>query len=295
MKYSFKSDETDYFNQLDFREAEKYYHRFQNKIFLIKYGGSALKFDELMTHFLESVARLHHRQIKVVLVHGGGPTLSQKMKEHNIQVKFKDGLRVSTKKTISLAIKVFSEINQKICQSLQEFSCDTQSFSQGECISATLLNSKDPDNRVGLVKNIKTQYLDLQKIPVISSLGEMIDSEAHGIDEDRLLNLNADQLAVSLSHHLQVRKLIYISDVNGIYRKNSDPSSKIDHITESEIRELVKNGILHGGMKLKVETALEALKLGVNKVHFIDGTIQNSLLYEILTDQGFGTEIVHDQ
>ncbi len=282
-------------DQLNLQEVEKYYHRFQNKIFVVKYGGSALQSDELMKHFLKSVARLHHKEIKVILVHGGGPTLSQKMKECNIQIEFRSGLRVSTKKTVSLAIKAFSAINQKICKFLQEFSCSTQSFSQGEHISATLLDSKDHSNRVGVVQHIETQYFDFQKIPVVSSLGELIGSKNYTTYEDRLLNLNADQLAVSLSYHLKAQKLIYISDVNGIYRKNNNPSSKINHITESEIRELVKIGILYGGMKLKVETALEALRLGVNKVHFIDGTIRNSLLFEILTDKGMGTEIVHDQ
>ena len=280
---------------LDLQEVEKYYHKFQNKTFIIKYGGSALQSDGLMKHFLKSVARLHHKGIKVVLVHGGGPTLSQKMKECNIQIEFRSGLRVSTKKTVNLAIKAFSVINQKICKVLQEFFCSTQSFSRGEHILATLLDSKDHSNRVGIVKNIETQYFDFKKIPVVSSLGELIGLKNHTTDEDKLLNLNADQLAVSLSYHLKAQKLIYISDVNGIYRKNNNPSSKIDHITESEIRELIRIGILYGGMKLKVETALEALRSGVNKVHFIDGTIRNSLLCEILTDKGMGTEIVHDQ
>ena len=290
----------DDFDGLDPQEAEKYYQRFHNKIFVIKYGGSALESSELMRHFLKSVAKLHHKGIFIVLVHGGGPMLSRKMKEYNIPVEFKNGLRVSSRETVLLAEKVFSEINQKICTHLNEISCKTQPFTHGSCISAELIDPKNEDNRVGRITNIQSSSFDLQKIPVVSSLGTLTDSlgnvSAGNVSaQDRLLNLNADHLAVSLSHYIRARKLIYISDVNGIYANSNNPASKIDHITESEIERLMGQGVLHGGMQLKVRAALEALKGGVNKVHFIDGTIRNSLLYEVLTDKGMGTEIVHDQ
>ena len=285
----------DDFDGLDPQEAEKYYQRFHNKIFVIKYGGSALESSELMRHFLKSVAKLHHKGIFIVLVHGGGPMLSRKMEEHNIRVEFKNGLRMSSRETVLLAEKVFSEINRKICTHLDEISCKTQSFTDGKCISAELIDPNNEDNRVGRITNIQSSCFDLQKIPVVSSLGTRVGPQGNVSAQDRLLNLNADHLAVSLSHYIRARKLIYISDVNGIYENSNDPASKIDHITESEIERLMGQGVLHGGMRLKVRAALEALKGGVNKVHFIDGTIRNSLLYEVLTDKGMGTEIVHDQ
>ena len=294
MQDVFKLEQADHFNQLDSREVKKYYQRFREKVFVIKYGGSALRSDELMRHFLSSVAKLYHEGIKIALVHGGGPILSQKMEENNIQVTFENGLRVSTTETICLAKEVFSQINYKICESLQEFSCETQPLFRGDHVIAHLVDPTNPQNRVGKIKNIETKYFNLNKIPVMSSLGVQEGLQDHLPKEEKLLNLNADHLAVSLSDYLKARKLIYISDVNGIYRNNGDPSSKIDHITISEIEQLIKDNTLHGGMKLKVETAIEALKCGVNKVHFIDGSIKNSLLYEVLTDQGIGTEIVHE-
>ena len=290
MQNIFESDST---------ETEKYFRRFSNEVFVIKYGGSALDQANLMKHFLSDVARLYQKGVRVVLVHGGGPMLSRKMKEEKISVSFKNGLRVTSKETIRLAAQVFTEVNHQICDCLAQFSLPTQSIVNGTFITARLFDPQNSNNRVGMVDQIDISQFDLEKIPVVSSMGRLfnrqsVELDSEGVICESLLNLNADHLSAALASKLPARKLIYISDVNGIYKDCNEPASKINHITISEIKNLIKEGVLHGGMRYKVETAIEALKSGVKKVHFIDGTIEHSLLYEILTDEGIGTEIVHN-
>ncbi len=270
------------------KEAEKYINRFRNELFVIKYGGAALESSKMMPYFLKDIAELYKRDIHIVLVHGGGRKLSEKMKEKKINVRFHQGLRFSTSETVKLADEVFSELNKNICDTLDGYNCHTVSHVHGKGIQAELIDPSQKEDFTGKVKKIDFTDLDKNKISVISSLGTEYQS-------GRMLNINADHLAVEVAILLKARKIIFISDVNGIYLNAQSKKSKLDHVTESDIQKLIQKGILKGGMKLKIEMALKALKSGINKAHFIDGSLEHSILKEIFTDKGIGTEIVHDQ
>ena len=271
-------------------QATKYIEKFKGSVFILKYGGAALNDQESMQRNLQDVAQLFRAGILIVLVHGGGPMLSKKMKEKNIPVEFRNGLRVTSRKTMQILLEVFGDLNKKICQTLDGFLCPTQSIVFEPCIQADLINPEDTENRVGKIVSIETTKIDLTRLPVISSIATLKNANTH-----ELVNINADSLSVELAHALGAQKIIFISDVNGILTDINDPSTMISHITETEIRQLVTENIIHGGMEYKVRMALEALKKGIGKVHFINGLKSNSLMLEILTEKGIGTEIVADQ
>ncbi|MDH5721321.1 MAG: acetylglutamate kinase [Spirochaetia bacterium] len=267
-------------------QGKKYLGIFQDKLFVIKYGGAALESPHMMPYFLEDIAEMVRHGIKIVIVHGGGKKLSQRMKEKNLPVIFENGLRKTSHEAAETAAEVFAELNLEICENLKNFNIEPASYSDGSITEGELIDPAFPDNRIGRVTRIRAEKIDTNKLPVISSIG--LDAE------NKYLNINADLVAVEAAKTLHARKIIFISDVNGIYLKPNDPDAKLSHVTESEIKKLIDDNILTGGMKLKIEMALDALKNGVNKVHFIDGRIEHSIMIEIFTDQGIGTEIVHD-
>lgn len=287
-------------------EGQNYLAKFQGETFVVKYGGAALEEKETMHYFLEDVAEMKKNGINIILVHGGGKMLSRKMQEKNLPVIFENGLRKTTPEVAEIAKEAFAELNAMICEQLEQYGCKTLSLVHGRAVKARLMNPQDPQNRVGEVVSIEAGLIDIHTLPVISSVGQFFgqngsaDNESGLMKEDEIipygsvLNINADLLAVNVAESVKAKKLIFISDVNGIYLDHLRPETKLSHVTESEIMQLIEKGILHGGMKLKVEMALSALKSGVNKVHFIDGSIEHSLMYEIFTEKGIGTEIVHE-
>lgn len=277
------------------QEGKKYLDMFQGETFVLKYGGAALETPEMMGYFLEDVAEMKKHGINIVLVHGGGKRLSARMKEEKLPVTFENGLRQTSPEAAILAQKVFSELNKEVCQKLSEYGCQSTPLDQGRTIAARLIDPEKPHNRVGVVHEVHSDLINTANIPVISSVGCSVGPPVDEIEEGSLLNINADWMAVDVALAIRARKVIFISDVNGIYTDHNDSSTKLSHVTEGEIASLVERGILHGGMELKVNMALQALKGGVNKVHFIDGSIEHSLILEIFTDQGVGTEIVHNE
>ncbi|MES0488810.1 MAG: acetylglutamate kinase [Leptospirales bacterium] len=276
-------------------EGKKYLAEFQDEIFVIKYGGAALETGSMKRFFLEDVAQMQKHGLRIILVHGGGKMLSAKMKEENIEVEFVNGIRKTTERIAELALEVFTLINIEICEILKEFGINPLSLSEGKTVGAKLIDSENPDNRVGDAVKIDTGRVDISSLPVLSSIGRSVGPPVDTLEEGSLLNINADMLALSTALAIKARKLIFISDVNGIYLDHEDKDTKLSRITESEINNLVEKGVLHGGMRLKVEMALRALKNGVRKVHFLDGRIEHSIMKEIFTDEGIGTEIVHDE
>lgn len=273
-------------------EGQKYLKIFQGSTIVVKYGGAALEEKSMMDYFLEDVAQMKQHGINIILVHGGGKMLSEKMKERNLPVVFEKGMRKTTAEAADLAREVFADLNQVICDKLREFGSQPLGLAAGNTVSARLLDPADPENRVGEVASINAGLIDTHLLPVISSIGKSVDA---GIPAGSYLNINADLVAVAVAESVRARKLVFISDVNGIYLDHTRAETKLSHVTEAEIYRLIQDGVLHGGMQLKVEMALKALKSGVDKVHFIDGRIEHSLMYEIFTDKGIGTEIVHNE
>jgi len=273
-------------------EGQKYLKKFKSDIFIVKYGGAALEDKENMRHFLEDISQMFSHGIKIILVHGGGKYLSEKMKAANIPVEFENGMRKTTVEAVKIATDAFAELNEEICNYIEYYGVKTQSITHGKYIWGNLIDNKRKENRVGIINKIDIDKINLNCIPVISSIAK--SSGEQNIVKGSYLNINADHLAVEMAKAIQSRKIIFISNVNGIYLDENDPKSKIDHVTKKEIHNLIDKKILTGGMKLKIEMSMKALDNGVKKVHFIDGRIKHSIIQEIFTDQGLGTEIVRE-
>ncbi len=276
---------------LNSSEGKKYLKKFHSCLFIIKYGGSALSDPKMMSFFLDDIANMFKHNIRIILVHGGGPHLSSEMHKHNMDVTFINGLRITTEKTVVMARNIFTQLNQTICDMLCQKDVIPISYADGTYIHATHLDNNIPGNRVGRVINISLSEPTIDYIPVVSSIGMDVAQYTEGLGTH--LNINADHLAVQLGIYFQASKIIFLSDIDGIYLDIHKPDTKVSQVTEKDINHLIQKNILQGGMRLKVESALHAIKNGVSKVHFINGSVHHSILMEIFTDIGIGTEIVY--
>jgi acetylglutamate kinase len=228
--------------------------------------------------------------IKVVVVHGGGKAITRELKERGIQARFIDGLRVTDEQTIDAVDSVLNEqVNREVADFVSSHDCEVQRFPGKQVLSCEKLQSKNDLGFVGQVTQVNTdpilQALDEGKMPILSSTA----SDSHGV----CYNVNADNVASQVAMALGARRLVYLSDVPGLLRNPEDPSTLLSSLAISEVKPLEEAGVISAGMLPKVTSAVEALKAGVNRVHFIDGRMPHSILLEIFTDQGIGTEIVH--
>lgn len=277
-------------------EALPYLQRFRETILVIKFGGSAMEDPRLVDLVLRDIALLDVVGMHPVIVHGGGKTITQKMETAGLKAQFAGGYRVTDAESIRLVEEALDhEINPKLVQQLESFDVYARGISGKEVFlaqKAPLL--KLPDGKqadlgfVGEVKEIKIKPLQAcirhSIIPVLSPLG---------CDETgQTLNVNADLAAMEAAIALQATKLIYLSDVPGILRDPKDEKSLISSVAQKDVEPLKQAHILSGGMLPKIESALDALKRGVGKVQFVDGRKPHSLLLELFTDAGFGTEVV---
>ena len=244
-------------------EALPYVRRFRGSIFVVKYGGSFMDSPdpEVRSGVAKDLVFLNFVGIKVVVVHGGGKAITRELKERGIQARFIDGLRVTDEQTIDAVDSVLNEqVNREVADFVSSHDCEVQRFPGKQVLSCEKLQSK---NDLGFV--------------------------GHGV----CYNVNADNVASQVAMALGARRLVYLSDVPGLLRNPEDPSTLLSSLAISEVKPLEEAGVISAGMLPKVTSAVEALKAGVNRVHFIDGRMPHSILLEIFTDQGIGTEIVH--
>ena len=228
--------------------------------------------------------------IKVAVVHGGGKAITRELKNRGIQAHFIDGLRVTDEQTIDAVDSVLNEqVNREVADFVSPHDCEVQRFPGKQVLSCEKLQSKNDLGFVGQVTQVNTdpilQALDEGKMPILSSTA----SDSHGV----CYNVNADNVASQVAMALGARRLVYLSDVPGLLRNPEDSSTLLSSLAISEVKPLEEAGVISAGMLPKVTSAVEALKAGVNRVHFIDGRMPHSILLEIFTDQGIGTEIVH--
>ena len=270
-------------------EALPYIQKYTNKIVVIKYGGNAMINEDLKNAVMGDIALLAQIGIKVVLVHGGGPEISDMLKKINKKSEFVDGLRVTDKETADIVQMVLAgKVNKSLVNKLESLG----GKAIGLCgADGNLITAKVKDERLGFVgeiTNINPQpILDLLEsgyIPVISTTG--FDSEGN------IYNINADTAAAGIAGILKAESFISMTDIAGILRDKDDPSTLIPEIQVSEIPELINDGIISGGMIPKIDCCREAIRRGVSKVFIIDGREPHSLLIEILTDEGLGTMFV---
>ena len=268
--------------------ALPYIKKYSGKTVVIKYGGNAMINEELKQQVMEDIALLWLIGVKVVLVHGGGPEISDTMKRLGKEAVFIDGLRVTDKETVDIVQMVLAgKINKTLVNLIQMKGGHAVGLSG---IDGGILEAKVKDERLGFVGEITKvrpqpiqDLLEKNYIPVVSTVA----SDRQG----NTFNINGDTAAAYLAGALGAERLIMMTDIAGILRDKDDPSTLIPHITVTEAKKLYDEGIISGGMIPKVDCCIEALEHGVNNVVIMDGRIPHSILMELLTDEGAGTMV----
>lgn len=280
-------------------EALPYIQRFRDAIIVAKFGGSAMENREHSESILQDVAFMECAGMLPVIVHGGGKAISRAMKEKGIEPRFLNGLRVTCERSIQVVQEVMNtSINPDIVATLRKHGARAEGLHGEDIFTAVRVKEKDGATGkeldlgfVGEPVAVDTgpirELLAKGVIPVITPLGRGTDGFVY--------NVNADTAALSVAKALKARKLAYLSDVPGLLRDVNDPESLIGTLRHGDVETLIARGVISGGMLPKVRSAIEALQAGVKKVHMIDGRMPHSLLLEIFTDKGVGTEIVGDE
>ena len=276
-------------------EALPYLQSFRGETFLIKMGGAAMEDPDLVRKVMRDIVFMEVAGINPVIVHGGGKAISAAMKEAGLEAKFISGYRVTTPEAVDIVEKTLHDkINTGLVETINEYEGKATSVHGAQIFEAEKLPAKDEDGNpvdIGQVGQVTRchpedihQALSDHIVPVVSPLGR--DTETGS-----LLNINADLAAAALACSIKPAKLVYLSDVPGLLSTPSDSTSLITSINRKEAAELIDDGTISGGMLPKINSALDALSAGVGKVHFIDGRTPHSLLLEIFTQSGIGTEI----
>jgi acetylglutamate kinase len=271
-----------------FSEALPFIRRFRGSTVVIKYGGSAMVDESLRETFADDVAMLHYVGIRPVIVHGGGPQISRAMGQRGIEPQWVEGLRVTDDETIKVVQStLIGEINPDIVRLINNHGSVAAGVSG---LDANLFVAEPEDERLGFVGKIKEVNVSLIQglqdqgyVPVIAPIARGADGKAY--------NLNADTAAGALASAMSASKLVFLTDVEGLYRDFGDDSSLIARITTAELRDLVASGSASAGMLPKINACIAAVDANVSQVHILDGRIQHSLLLEVFTPEGIGTMI----
>lgn len=271
-------------------EALPWINKMSGKTFVIKYGGSAMEDPELCRQVVADIEMLKLMGVRIVLVHGGGKAINAMLKRLDVPVKFKDGLRVTNDETMEAVQEVLvGHVNQQLVWALNEYGHNAVGISgaDGKTLKAEPV---DPDlGRVGRIREVDVSLintiLDDGYIPVVATVG---------CGPDGFYNINADVAADKIAEAMGADKLIYLTDVDGLFRDFSDEDSLVAQLTRTETHELLESGTLDGGMIPKIRSVAEALDAGVSEVVILNGTYPHSLLLEIFTDAGCGTMFTQD-
>ena len=272
-------------------QALPYIKKYSGKIVVIKYGGNAMVNEQLKQQVMEDVALLWLIGVKVVLVHGGGPEISETMKRLGKQAQFVNGLRVTDKETVDIVQMVLAgKVNKTLVNLLQMKGGHAVGLSgiDGGIIEATMKD--EALGYVGKITRIRTQpitdLLEKNYIPVISTVA----SDRQG----NTYNINGDTAAAYIAGALNAERLIMMTDIAGILRDKDDPGTLIPALTVKEAKKLFDEGVISGGMIPKVDCCIEAIGKGVKHVVIMDGRVPHSILMELLTDEGAGTMVMGD-
>lgn len=280
-------------------EALGWIRRFRDKITVIKLGGSVMENPDALRHLLVDIVFLETVGMRVVVVHGGGAAISRAMDAAGLVPRFIQGRRYTDEATLKIVEEVLAfETNELIAARIEEFggramplNFRTTNVLFGEKLPLHTKEGEPIDlGFVGNVTRVDRTTIDnlcyAGQVPVIPSMS--IDSNG------QKYNVNADTAATAVAQALGAEKLVFLSDVNGVRRKKEDPATLINSLTASEAHEMIRNGQIESGMIPKVEGCLDTLDKGVRKIHIIDGRMRHSLLMEIYTNTGVGTEILQD-
>lgn len=270
-------------------EALPYIKRFREKEILIKYGGAAMLDPEIRENVLHDLVFMNYVGIRPILIHGGGPAITENLKKAGIQSRFVNGLRVTDKATMKVVIETLGEINRKMVQDLVRFGAQAM----GLGYEARILSVKkhETNGDVGYVGDVVSvnanpirQLTEADIIPVIYPVGTD--------KKDEVYNVNADDAAAKIAQAMKVQKIMVLTNVRGIMSDMNDPETLIPSLHVNDVEDLIAKKVIMGGMIPKINACVAALKGRVPKAHIVDGRIKHSLLLEIFTDRGIGTEIV---
>jgi acetylglutamate kinase len=279
-------------------EALPHIQRFRGDVIVVKFGGSSMDNPALVRDILEDVAFMSCVGMHPVIVHGGGKAINARMNRRGLHATFVKGLRVTDAPTMEIVEQVLNrEVNPALVETLNGLGCKARGIHGEDVIRVHKHTAEDPDTGeildwgfVGSIDAVDAlpvkAFLDADITPVVTPLGSD--------DQRRIFNVNADSAAAALAEQLQARKLVFLSDVPGLLSDPNDRNSLMSTLHLSEVESLIERGIIGGGMLPKISGALKALRAGVRKTHVIDAALPHSLLLELFTDQGVGTEIIND-
>ena len=274
-------------------EALPYIQRFNRKVIVVKYGGSAMVDEELKKQVIEDVTLLKLVGFKPIIVHGGGKEISRWVSKVGMEPKFINGLRVTDGPTMELAEMVLGKVNKELVQLVQGLGVRAIGLcgKDGGLLSVSKKYSGGEDiGFVGEVKQVNADILwDLLEkdfLPIVCPIG--LD------DQFQTYNINADDAACAIARAMNAEKLAFLTDIEGVYKDPKDPETLISELRISEARDLMEEGFIGGGMLPKLNNCIDAIENGVSRVHILDGRISHCLLLEIFTNKGIGTAILRD-
>ena len=275
-------------------EALPYIQRFNRKIIVVKYGGSAMIDKELKKHVIQDVTLLKLVGFKPIIVHGGGKEISRWVEKTGMQPEFVNGLRKTDAATMEIAEMVLNKVNKSLVQMVEELGVNAIGIS-GKDGGLLRVEKKYSDGQdigyVGEITEVNPKILEdlLERdfLPIVCPVGLDANYETY--------NINADDAACAIAQAVQAEKLAFLTDIEGVYKDPADKSTLISELTVSEARELIADGFIGGGMLPKLNNCMEAIEKGVSRVHILDGRIAHCLLLEIFTNKGIGTAILDDK
>lgn len=272
-------------------EALPWINKMNGRTVVVKYGGAAMENADLMRQVVGDLMLMKLMGLRIVLVHGGGKAINALLKQLDIPVKFERGLRVTDDQTMeAVQMVLIGKVNQTLVRGLNAYGNVGVGISGADGRTFEVEQTDPALGRVGTITHVNTDLiesvLDDGYIPVIASVG---------CGEDGFYNINADVAASEVASALGADKLVYLTDVDGLFRDMEDEESLISQLTKSEAEELLGSGTLSAGMIPKISSVVEALKGGVKEVHLLNGTFPHALLLEVFTDAGIGTMIVQDE
>lgn len=275
-------------------EALPYIQRFNHKIIVVKYGGSAMIDEELKRQVIQNVTLLKVVGFKPIIVHGGGKEISRWVEKTGMHPEFINGLRKTDAPTMEIAEMVLNKVNKSLVQMVEELGVNAVGISgkDGGLLKVEKKFSEGQDiGYVGEIKEVNPKILEdlLERdfLPIVCPIGMDANYETY--------NINADDAACAIAQAMQAEKLAFLTDIEGVYKDPEDKSTLISELTLSEARTLIADGFIGGGMLPKLKNCMTAIEEGVSRVHILDGRIAHCLLLEIFTNKGIGTAILDDK
>ncbi len=275
-------------------EALPYIQRFNRKVIVVKYGGSAMIDEELKKQVIQDVTLLKLVGFKPIIVHGGGKEISKWVEKTGMEPEFINGLRKTDEATMEIAEMVLNKVNKSLVQNVQSLG-----------VNAVGVSGKDG----GLLK-VQKKYSDGQDIGYVGEITDVNPKILHdliendflpivcpiGMDDDFVTyNINADDAACAIAKAMKAEKLAFLTDIEGVYKDKDDPNTLISELTVEDAKALIGDGYIGGGMLPKLNNCIDAIEQGVSRVHILDGRIAHCLLLEIFTNKGIGTAIIGDK